>query len=82
MVLAFRACEESDDLEPVFLRIFRANGESDREAALIAITDENGLSLGRYVVGRRQLDDALGRAEEVTQEETEPAGVPLEWGAA
>jgi hypothetical protein len=74
-VLAFRVCEESGDLEPVFMHIARANPDSEQEAALVALTDANGLSLGRYVVPRGRLDDALGRVEG----ETHPAVAPADW---
>ena len=78
MVLAFRAAETSEDLEPVFFTIHRAN-TGGSEATLIAITDENGLPLGRYVVSRSRLDGALQRAAEIEDTETESAVVPLEW---
>ena len=59
MVMAFRACEENEEFEPVFLSVERAPVGEDDEIALIAITDRNGMSLGRYVVGRSKLDAAL-----------------------
>jgi hypothetical protein len=59
MVMAFRACEETDEFEPVFLSVERTPVGTDEEIALIAITDRNGMSLGRYVVGRSKLDAAL-----------------------
>ena len=59
MVMAFRACEESEEFEPVFLSVERTPVGDDEEVALIAITDRNGMSLGRYVVGRSKLDAAL-----------------------
>lgn len=78
-VLAFRVCEETGDLEPVFMRVFSANGESEQEAALIALTDASGLSLGRYVVPRSRLDDALEHNEAIGDEAPEPAVVPADW---
>ena len=58
-ILAFRACEESDEFEPVFLRVGAAGVGEENETAMIAITDANGMSLGSYVVRREQLDAAL-----------------------
>jgi hypothetical protein len=85
-VLAFRVCEETAEFEPVFVRVFRANAEEDNEAALIAISDERGLSLGRYIVPRARLDRALERAEvlddDETAEDTEVTMVPLDWERA
>jgi hypothetical protein len=81
MVLAFRLCEESGDLEPIFLRVDRANGDSENEAALIAITDARGFSLGRYVIPRARLEEALDRADEVEETEPEPTVVPADWAA-
>jgi hypothetical protein len=85
-VLAFRVCEETAEFEPVFVRVFRANAEEDNEAALIAISDERGLSLGRYIVPRARLDRALERAEvlddDETAEDTEVTMVPLDWEGA
>jgi hypothetical protein len=85
-VLAFRVCEETAEFEPVFVRVFRANVEEDNEAALIAISDERGLSLGRYIVPRARLDRALERAEvlddDETAEDTEVTMVPLDWERA
>jgi hypothetical protein len=59
LVLAFRACDESDDYEPVFLQVEAAGVGEEDGAAMIAITDGNGMSLGRYVVPRSKLDAAL-----------------------
>jgi hypothetical protein len=82
-VLAFRVCEETAEFEPVFVRVFRANAEEDNETALIAISDERGLSLGRYIVPRARLDRALERAEvlddDETSDEAEVTVVPLDW---
>jgi hypothetical protein len=62
LILAFRACDESEDYEPVFLRIENAGVGPTDEVAKIAITDGNGLSLGRYLVPRKKLDPALAEA--------------------
>ena len=65
MVLGFRACDESEAYEPVFIQIERAGvGDAD-EAAMIAITDGNGMSLGRYVVSRRKLDASLAESQDL-----------------
>jgi hypothetical protein len=64
MVLAFRACEETDEFEPVFLEVRSAGVGSEGEAATIAITDGNGMSLGRYVVSRSKLDAALADSQD------------------
>ncbi len=62
-VLAFRACEETGEFEPVLIRLgVGAEGASD-EAAMIAITDANGMSLGNYVVSRDDLEVALAEAQ-------------------
>jgi hypothetical protein len=85
-VLAFRVCEETTEFEPVFVRVFRANADEDNETALIAISDERGLSLGRYIVPRDRLDRALARAEVLdddgADEEAEMTVVPLDWERA
>jgi len=57
MMLAFRACEETEEYEPVFLRF--APTDPEDEAAMFAITDRNGMSLGRYVMPGRKLDAAI-----------------------
>ena len=62
VVLAFRACHESDDYEPVFLNVTRSGVGTGDEAAMIAITDANGMSLGNYVVSRKRLDAAFARS--------------------
>ena len=79
-VLAFRVCEESADLEPVFLRISRANSGEENEAALIAIDDQRGLSLGRYVLSRDRLDRALEWAPDVDKDDAERAAFDRERG--
>jgi hypothetical protein len=79
MVLAFLVCEDSGDLEPVFLRVHRARSGEESEAALITIDDGRGMSLGRFVVNRDRLDLALAEAEDVESERGAEAGVPLEW---
>jgi hypothetical protein len=58
-ILAFRACDETDDYEPVFLRIENAGVGPVDEVAMVGITDGNGMSLGRYLVPRKKLDAAL-----------------------
>jgi len=64
MVLAFRECEETGEYEPVYLRVEGGGvGEPDA-AAMIAITDRNGMSLGRYVVSRGRLDSALADSQD------------------
>jgi hypothetical protein len=61
-ILAFRACEETGEFEPVFVRIGGADVGDDGETAAIAITDANGMSLGCYVMSRARLDAALAEA--------------------
>jgi hypothetical protein len=81
-VLAFRICEETGDFEPVFLRLFSANVGEENETALVAITDDRGMSLGRYIVPRGRLDRALEDAEEIDEDpgdEPEVTVVPLDW---
>jgi hypothetical protein len=80
MLMAFRVCEESEELEPVFMRVFRANGESEKEAVLLAICDQDGLPLGRYVIPSRRLEAALDDAEYLGEEMPAPTVVPAEWG--
>jgi hypothetical protein len=77
-VLAFRVADGSQELEPVFMRLFGANPGEPHETALISIEDQDGLSLGRYVVSRSRLDAALARIEDVEHED-EPTVVPAEW---
>lgn len=81
-VLAFRVCEDSVDLEPIFLGISAGNAGEENEVALIAIDDQNGLSLGRYVVSMQRLEAALDWAEDVLDDEAEPATVPADWDTA
>ncbi len=64
MVLVFRACDESDDFEPVFMRVGRTGIGGEDEVTLIAKTDANGMSLGRYLVPRTKLDAALAEPED------------------
>ena len=78
-VLGFRACESSDELEPVFLSILAANPGQFNETALVSITDRAGLSLGRYVIPRERLDAALNEAEDVEVGDPEPTTVPSDW---
>jgi hypothetical protein len=80
MVLGFRVCEESQEFEPVFMRILAANSGEEHETALISIGDERGLPLGRYVVSRRRLEAALEDARDVTEDDGDtPSVVPGEW---
>lgn len=79
MILAFRVCEESGELEPVFMHVLRAEGDGSDDAALIAISDKHGLLLDRYVVARGRLADALDQAEDVEDEGAEPTVVPPDW---
>jgi hypothetical protein len=54
--LAFRLCEDAEEVEPVFMHL----EQDEREGAvLLALTDRNGLSLGRYVIARERLTAAL-----------------------
>lgn len=78
-VLAFRVCEDSDDFEPVLIRVHAANPGSDSETALVAISDRDGLSLGRYVIPRDRLDRALTGADDVDATAAEPVTVPSDW---
>ena len=78
MVLAFRVCQDEAGFEPVFMSVHSANPGEDNETAMIAIADEDGLPLGRYVIPRSRLDDALAEAQDVEAED-EPAVVPVEW---
>lgn len=80
MVLAFRVCEGSGDLAPVFLRILSAEPGEDNEATLISVSDEQGRSLDRYVVPRSRLDAALAEADDVDADAT-PTAVPPDWEA-
>lgn len=85
-VLAFRMDDESPGFEPVFVRAFRANAGAGSETALIAITDQSGFSLGRYVINRDRLDRALAQAEEIgdedSDEDAEPTLIPADWDPA
>lgn len=64
LLLAFRACDESGEFEPVFMRVGGAGIGGDDEVAAIAITDANGMSLGRYLVPLAKLDAALAKSED------------------
>ena len=56
LTLAFRLCEDSDQVEPVFMNL----EDGDREGAiLLSLSDRNGLSLGRYVIARERLTAIL-----------------------
>jgi hypothetical protein len=85
-VLAFRVCEETAEFEPVFVRVFRANADEENEAALIAISDDRGMSLGRYIVPRGRLDRALERAEVLdddgSADDADLTVVPADWELA
>jgi hypothetical protein len=78
MVLAFRVCQDEAGFEPVFMSIHSANPGEENETAMIAFADEDGLPLGRYVIPRDRLDDALAQVQDV-EEDDEPAVVPVEW---
>lgn len=78
-VLAFRVCEDSDELEPVLIQIHAANPGAPQEAALVAIEDRAGMSLGRYVIPRERLNRALAQADDVDAAGEAPAVVPSEW---
>ena len=78
-VLGFRVCEDSDEVEPVLVRVHAANPGAPNETALVAITDRCGMSLGRYVIPRERLDRAMAGAVDVDGEAAEPAVVPSEW---
>jgi hypothetical protein len=64
MILAFRACDESEAYEPVFVRVESAGMGAADEATMLAISDANGMSLGRYVFSRSRLDAALAEAQD------------------
>jgi|Tabmets5t2r1_1033131.scaffolds.fasta_scaffold179122_1 hypothetical protein len=85
-VLAFRVCEETAEFEPVFVRVFRANADEENETALIAISDDRGMSLGRYIVPRGRLDRALERAEVLdddgSADDADLTVVPADWELA
>ena len=79
MLLAFRVCEEADELEPVFVRAMCTNSGSEREASLLAIADARGMSLGRFVFPRAQLERALAEAPDFEAEDDGPVVVPVDW---
>jgi hypothetical protein len=79
MVLAFRLCEDSDEVEPVFARLQHAAVGEGAGAVLFALSDRAGFSLGRYVVSRQALEAALEDARAAEAEE--PTLVPAEWQA-
>jgi hypothetical protein len=64
MVLAFRVCEETEEYEPVFMKFGGGAIGEPGETAMVAISDRNGLSLGRYVMPRARLDEALAGARD------------------
>ena len=57
-MLAFRI-EGSEGLDPVFLRVELAEESDEAGAALIAISDRNGLPLGHYALPAAKLRAAL-----------------------
>jgi hypothetical protein len=79
MLLAFRLCEDSDEVEPVFAEVRQADVGTGAGAVLFALSDRAGFSLGRYVVSRERLEAAL--CEAGGTEEAEPTLVPAEWQA-
>jgi hypothetical protein len=78
MVLAFRLCEDSDEVEPVFARVEQADVGSGAGAVLFSLSDRAGFSLGRYVVSRARLEAALVAAGD-TDGAAEPTLVPSDW---
>ena len=65
-ILGFRACEETGEFEPVFMRIGMADqGEDNAAAATIEINDANGMSLGRYLMSRARLESALAESDAI-----------------
>ena len=78
MLLAFRLCEDSDEVEPVFAEVRQADVGTGAGAVLVALSDRAGFSLGRYVVSREHLEAALVNA--AGTEDAEPTLVPAEWG--
>lgn len=76
-LLAFRLCEDLDEVEPVFAEIRQAAAGAEAGAVLVSLSDRSGLSLGRYVVSRAGLEAALRDAGDA--EDSEPTLVPAEW---
>lgn len=70
--LAFRICEDGEGFEPVFMRVHRANAETEDERALISFADRDGLPLGRYVVPSARLDALLAEGEPIADDEHQP----------
>jgi hypothetical protein len=64
-ILGFRACEETGEFEPVFMRVGRSDDGDLNAPATLDINDANGMSLGRYVMSRARLDSALAESDEV-----------------
>jgi hypothetical protein len=66
--------------------VFRANADEENETALIAISDDRGMSLGRYIVPRGRLDRALERAEVLdddgSADDADLTVVPADWELA
>lgn len=57
-LLAFRI-EDANGLEPVFVRVELAEESDEAGAAMIAISDRDGLPLGHYVLPAAKLRAAL-----------------------
>lgn len=57
-LLAFRI-EDAEGLEPVFVRVELAEESDEAGAALLAISDRDGLPLGHYVLPAARLRAAL-----------------------
>lgn len=58
-LLAFRFCVDGDEVEPVFVQVETGGIDDGNGAAMLAITDGRGMSLGRYVLPRHKLEAAL-----------------------
>ena len=58
-LLAFRFCVDGDEVEPVFVQVETVGIDEGNGAAMLAITDGRGMSLGRYVLPRHRLEAAL-----------------------
>jgi hypothetical protein len=72
-ILGFRACEETGEFEPVFMRVGRADEGDENSPATLEINDANGMSLGRYLMSRARLDSALAESDVVA--ETDSPGI-------
>lgn len=78
-LLAFRVAEEGEHFEPVFMRVMAARVGEPGETALVSIEDRSGLPLGRYVIPRARLEQALTEAEDVDAAPESPSVVPADW---